>query len=271
MLSFVSQSMRLRPGKELVNFQSGHEESDLILDVVLRDPAVDLSHLSFDSGGLWTLHKDGRRDIFRFRTPHQDPTEVIEVAPDWRRGIINCPTDAWRGRSDYVITYPLDELMIVNLLARQGGALLHSSAVVTDEGGFLFAGMSGAGKSTMASLWKRYSDAEVLSDDRVIVREADDGTFWVYGTPWHGTAHIASPGKAPLRGIYLIHHDDVNGRRPLSVLEATSGLVARSFPPLWDAEWMEATLAFLERLSGVVPCFEMGFVPDASAVAYVNA
>ena len=91
------------------------------------------------------------------------------------------------------------------LLAQGRGVLLHASAVKVGGKGILFSGTSGAGKSTMASLWDGLENTTVLSDDRVIVRE-HSGQLWAYGTPWHGSARISSPEAVPLDRIFVLHH-----------------------------------------------------------------
>ena len=45
-------------------------------------------------------------------------------------------------------------------------------------------------------------DVEIVSDDRVIVREAG-GEWRMFGTPWHGEAALSSPASAPLDGVFL--------------------------------------------------------------------
>ena len=54
----------------------------------------------------------------------------------------------------YPLHYPLDELLMVHLLARGRGVEIHGSGIVDADGyGTLFAGQSGAGKTTMSRLW----------------------------------------------------------------------------------------------------------------------
>jgi hypothetical protein len=232
-------------------------------------PYHDLGPTRFDSGGIWALHQVEGRPVIRMRTPKRDPYEVIVLGPDLRRGDLYRVDGRQRDDAVYHIGYPLDELLVISRLAREGGVLLHASGVSDRGRGILFNGMSGAGKSTMATLWEGREGVMVLSDDRVIVRERG-GRFWAYGTPWHGDARISSAEAMPLDCVFLIHHADENALRRLEPLQATSCLLARAFPPLWDAQGMAFTLAFLERLVETVPCYELAFVPDESAVDFVR-
>ena len=108
----------------------------------------------------------------------------------------------------YPLEYPLDELLMIHRLACGEGVEMHAVGIVDEAGlGHLFLGHSGAGKSTTARLWKSESNAQILSDDRIILR-VRDGRIWMYGTPWHGDAGIASPESAPLSRLYLLEHSN---------------------------------------------------------------
>jgi hypothetical protein len=246
------------------------EDADVALRLHLGSPpSDDLGEMVFDSGGNWLFHRKNASIIFRIRTPQVDPHQVVLLSADLQRGDVYCTGEHWRNHSVHPLGYPLEELLIVSLLARGRGVLLHASSVSDRGRGILFNGMSGAGKSTMATLWEGRQGVTVLSDDRVIVRERD-GRFWAYGTPWHGDARLSSPEAVPLERIFLIEHAEENAVGRLDPLQATSWLLARAFPPLWDAQGMAFTLAFLEALVEAVPCYELSFVPDESAVDFVR-
>ena len=170
----------------------------------------------------------------------------------------------------YPLDYPLDELLLINLLSKGRGVLVHAFAVDDNGRGIVFAGTSGAGKSTLATLWEKQEGVTLLSDDRVILRMRQ-GRLWIYGTPWHGDARAASPEGVPLEQIYLIKHAGKNQAIPLNPLDAVSCLLVRSFPTFWDAEGMDSTLEFLEQVSYSVPCHELGFVPDDRVIDFVRS
>jgi len=165
----------------------------------------------------------------------------------------------------------LAELLMMNLLSLSRGALLHACGVSDKGRGLLFVGKSGAGKSTMAELWRDEEGATILSDDRVIVRE-QEGRFWAYGTPWHGDAGFCSPQSVPLDAMFVIRHGGENSIMRLEeVRQVVSSLLVRSFPTFWNAEGMAFTLGFLERMSQGVPCYDLGFLPDKGIVQLVRS
>lgn len=204
------------------------------------------------------------------RHPYFGVYQQIELKPDAAGGDVYRYDAPWG--DDYrrhILIHPAGEVLFLTLLAQERGVLLHASAAGDRGQGILFSGMSGAGKSTLIKLWQDHTDATLLSDDRIIVRKRD-GQFWAYGTPWHGSVPVISPEAFPLERIFVIHHADKNKVAPLSPSEAMKDLLIRSFPPFWDAQAMNFTLGFLDSLTQSVPCYRLGFVPDRSAVDFIQ-
>jgi hypothetical protein len=109
----------------------------------------------------------------------------------------------------------------------------------------------------------------ILSDDRVIIREAD-GHFWAYGTPWHGDVGTCSPERAPIDHVFVLRHGGVNSIRQLEGSSALASLFARSFPTFWYPKGMGFTLDLLGRMSKAAPCHELAFLPDPATIDYVR-
>jgi len=134
----------------------------------------------------------------------------------------------------------------------------------------LFGGSSGAGKTTTARLWRRRRPGTgVLSDDRIVLRASGRG-FRAHGTPWHGSGRYAQPASLALSAVFFIHHAPATTVARLSLAEAAGEIFARSFPPPWDARTTSTVLGTCARVARRVPCFRLGFVPDASAVEAVE-
>jgi len=241
----------------------------------------------FHSGSLWSVHKIGSGFLFDFTTTRlgRQPYKRLLVDEDFRqaRVILNreCLTHEDASRA---LEYPLDELLITHYLSLGRGVELHACGLVRGDGeSFLFVGHSGAGKSTTTRLWRRQVPVEVLSDDRIIVRrsfpETANGvgqacpthTFIMHGTPWHGEAAFASPGRAPVRRIFLLEHGAGNRIEPLARSAAVGELLARSFTPFYQPRFVDPVLALLEEMVESLPCYRFQFVPDHSAVESILA
>jgi hypothetical protein len=260
----------LTPERELAAFAVEQGACDVNLQVSwadsLRQPS---STLLFHSGGLWSLFEEPSGYRFSFLSPLLGMTPYKEawLDPEFRCGRVLLSRRYFdTDRPVYPLEYPLDELLMIHRLSRGEGVEVHAVGISDESGrGHLFLGHSGAGKSTTARLWLDRPGVRILSDDRIILR-ARDREIWMYGTPWHGDAGIASPDSAPLSSIYLLEHGNRNERVPLEPGRAAAELFTRSFVTHHSAEGIRFTLEFLDRVAREVPCSIFKFVPDESAV-----
>lgn len=220
----------------------------------------------FDSGALWRLAEDG--DGYRIDCcVNGELYKAFFVNRDFTRATLKMQP------GDYEITwpleYPLDEVVVNQLLARKGAVELHACGVVTPAGeGWLFAGNSGDGKTTTARLWENDA-AEILSDDRIILRR-ENGAWWMYGTPWHGEAEICSASRARLRRIFLLSKSTDNAVHPLTPAAAVARLIACTFPPFHDRNAIDALAGTLADIATEVPVARFSFVNDRSAVDFLR-
>ncbi len=223
----------------------------------------------FDSGSIWRLYEDGAGFRFDFSAPvFQGRTyKRLFVDRSFRRALLQMNASCFAGNnfSSAPLEYPLDELLITHRLALEGALELHSCGIALDGVANLFVGHSGAGKSTTSRLWASRSRVQILSDDRIILRNSGDEVF-LYGTPWHGEAAFALPARTPLTRILVIVHGHGNVLTRLSAGDAVSELFARSFVPFHRHEYVAAALEFLQKVVAAIPCYRYAFEPNASAV-----
>jgi hypothetical protein len=224
----------------------------------------------FESNAVWRLYRRDKQWAVQLSSPAAGTYRAAVFSSDFLAGQIH--SSVAEGAADqgrFALQYPLAEVLMVHLLARGRGLLVHGCAVRDGDAGLLFAGTSGAGKSTMAGLWREQPRATLLSDDRVIVRQHEDG-FWIYGTPWHGDARAASPERAPLRRIFLLAHGRENRAVRLSPVQASAALLVRSFPTHWDAQGMDFSVGLLGGLCEALPVYALKFAPDRGVIEYVR-
>ena len=99
-----------------------------------------------------------------------------EWNPDSRRGWVRQTPNPYSLDSVLRILHSL-------ILAARGGFLLHAASAVCEGRAYLFAGVSGAGKTTMTRLAP--SDIRLLTDEISYVRPGGNG-YSAYGTPFAG-------------------------------------------------------------------------------------
>jgi len=146
------------------------------------------------------------------------------------------------------------------LLAREGGFLVHASSAIRHGRAFLFAGLSGAGKTTISRLAP--ADATLLTDEISYVRR-EAGEYYAYGTPFAG--EMAKPGenaRAPLGGLFLLAQGPENRIDDVPAAEAARALLTCVLFFAEDAELAGAVFRsacdFVER----VPVKRLTFFPD---------
>jgi len=225
--------------------------------------------LLFDSAGPWRVfgHEGGLLYVLSSEACRPQTYRGALVDGELRGGTLFVP----RGEAVPRLTlqHPLDELLLTHRLAGEGHAVLHACGIRVRGRVALLCGESGAGKSTSARLWTRLRPASVvLSDDRVVVRRTSRG-LRAFGTPWHGEAGFAVPASAPLAAVFFIRHAAESRALPLAVADAASRLFARSFPPLWDGRGVARVLDCCGEIAARVPCFDLPFRPDISAIEAV--
>jgi hypothetical protein len=224
----------------------------------------------FDSGSVWRLYEDRDGFQFDFSTPAmgERPYKRLIANREFDRAslLISEECFARDATTAAPLDYPLDELLIMHRLTKEKAIELHGCGIVRpDDTGNLFVGHSGAGKSTTTQLWMEREDVEILSDDRIIVRNDTRG-MRMYGTPWHGEAAFASPESAPLERIFILEHGCGNVLTRLSPSQAVAELFARSFVPFHRHEYVDSALQFLQEVVDEVPCYRYSFEPDERAV-----
>lgn len=249
---------------------AGQERPDLDLTVSVGQPEIPRDAvLRFASSGLWRLYTAGNRPCLTFAYPGTEACyEVVCLDETMSHGELLVHPSLASGAFD-PWEYPFSELLMILQLAEGRGVLLHAGALVDGEEALLFVGESGAGKSTMTRLWAG-SGVRFLSDDRAIVRRWGT-THWAYGTPWHGEAGVASPGKAPLGKLLFLNKAPRHALRALSPREALTRLVVNCFPTFWDPEGMAFTLDFLADMVCTVPCYELSFAKDPGVIDLVRS
>src|SRR5271165_991870 len=210
----------VRLGPDLVGFESEPSIADIEVGV---EWAASLQATPgkprFDSGAVWTLFAKGSDELrFDFTSPTlgNKPYKRMYADASFRNARIVLNRELLNHHAHALpLEYPTDELLITNYLANGLGVEVHGCGLVDFEtGGHLFLGHSGAGKSTTARLWQSLRRPEILSDDRIILRLQDDG-LWMHGTPWHGEARFAAPGKVRVNRIFVLQHGRRNEITPM--------------------------------------------------------
>lgn len=108
--------------------------------------------------------------------------------------------------------------------------------------------------------------AEILCDDRIIVRNAQDG-FKIYGTWSNGEIPEVSAGPAPLRSIFFLEKAKVNQAKLITdKREIVRRLLVCLVKPLVTRDWWEKTLLLVDKIAQEIPCYLLKFDKSGKVV-----
>ncbi len=227
-----------------------------------RDGAAPLSEwlagsqTLYDTGTVWTSHRLKDGDLLLVSYTMEGPSRDLRPNISLKIGKANA-AELWGD----MFCYPLDELFFMHTFSRSQTLLLHSSSFVVRGRAYLFCGISGAGKTTLAQLLHRSSlGGEVLCDDRNAVALQEDGSHLVFGTPWCGSGAIFSPRYAPLAAVVIL--DSRRGALTFSELDfnnAMRRLIPCVFLPCFSREAMESTFGLIEPLLRGQHCYHLSY------------
>lgn len=238
------------------------------------DPGTEIfaaRHVPEQPEPSWSLHRqaDGRWAlVVNVDSASAFRQRVALLEPDLSRGdLILYPAEL--PSPSFPLMAPLDRVLVLNLLARRRGIILHACGVDDGGQGIVFAGPSDAGKTTLARLWNRVPGARVLGDEALVLREVG-GEYRVYGTPWPGEAGLADPGGVPLRRVFFVQHADRNGVRALDPSLKVRKLLAQTVLLPYDREASERIIDSCISIAEAVPAAGLGFVPDDTIADFLR-
>jgi hypothetical protein len=228
---------------------------------------------AFSSNIFWNVYRIDSRPVFILKTPSSvQPPHCIAVFDDkFRCGDVyyrmSYFADAGISLLPHPLAFPIFHLLMISLLSKGYGVLLHACGINDNGIGYLFTGSSSHGKTTMARLWE--DEATVLNDERIVLRQ-NNGQLWMYGTPWHGEYDRISPDGVPLRKVFFLRHGTEDAVHQQKALSAAAMLLTHSFMPLWETDGMQFILDFCALISETVPCYELNFLPKKTVVDFIR-
>jgi len=157
--------------------------------------------------------------------------------------------------------YPLDGLILYYLTVINGDIMIHASGVNNAGHGYIFSGVSGKGKSTMAKLWDN-SGARVIHDDRLILRNTGNG-YKMFNTPVYNNDE---PRESALNKIFIIEHGKENMLMPIKGANAVTQVMSNCIQHNWGPDIIARLLGSISIMCGTIPVSKLFFKPDRSVI-----
>jgi len=201
----------------------------------------------------------------------EDDVRVRRDGSDWliERGDFRARWNPESGRGHVRQSpnpYALDSVLRILhslILARRHGFLLHAASGICgdlDPRAYLFSGVSGAGKTTIARLAP--ADVTLLSDEISYVVPNTDG-YLACGTPFSG--ELGTPGEncsAPVAALFFLEKGRENRIEEIAPAEAAQRLMRNILFFAEDRELVERVFATACDFVQKVPVRRLTFYPD---------
>ncbi|MCQ6277201.1 hypothetical protein JMM81_20210 [Bacillus sp. V3B] len=177
---------------------------------------------------------------------------LIEADTDYRNATIFA-------HDDFALKHAMTNLYSAFIVYHNWGLLIHSSCVIEEERAHIFAGQSGAGKSTAA----RLSEPRPLLSDEATLIQITSKAIIVHDSPFRSEL-MSSEKKAcvPLASIQLLHHSPQNNRMKIRKPDALIQLMDKVFYWGYSPEETKTILHLLRTLVDEVPTYELYFKKD---------
>ncbi|TGA99985.1 hypothetical protein E4665_03285 [Sporolactobacillus shoreae] len=179
---------------------------------------------------------------------------LIAATPDFRKAVI-------KAHDFMALKHALLNFYSSYLIHHQSGLLIHSSCVVDHGAAHLFAGISGAGKSTVARL---SYPRKLLSDEATLIKVSPEAID-VYNSPFRSDIPAADGGNScALKSIQLLHQSSQNQRTRAAQETGFNQLFERTF--YWPCKEQDVLTirALLKKVVERVPVYDLSFQKNST-------
>ena len=232
--------------------------------------ALSDAELLFDSSPAWKLYQCANDVRMILRTSaldgsHEEPIWQARIAPAFEAVEVHVG-EKMRVSGDVgfgfanPLCYPLDQLLLLHLLAEVDMLLVHGACVDFGSGAVVYAGCSGAGKTTLSRLIASCEELEcdIITDDRVLLARTECG--WLAGgTPWPGEGRYAMNEWRPLRAVNFLKQGVTERFIPLGHSSTLASMLPLMSVPWFDIGRTTLLLKLCEELIQQIPCAEFVF------------
>ena len=170
---------------------------------------------------------------------------------------------------DYIEALEIYRIICKKML-KFDAMLMHCAAISVDNEAYLFTAVSGTGKTTHISLWKKKFKERciVVNGDKPILRLIN-GTFYACGTPWRGKENYGENIMVPIKAICILERGEENSIKKIAPYDAISTVITQTLRTN-DMNEMDKMLSLTDKLLEKVPFYRLkcNMNDDAADVSY---
>ncbi len=211
------------------------------------------SELAFCDNGDVTecwYKKHGSDDFFAYRISENNMS-TVKIIDEFRGKL-------WNGVIFNLIGFE-------DIMARENSFVLHGSMVKKNGKTVIFTAPCGTGKSTQATLWEKFADAEIINGDKALVK-IENGVAVAGGLIFSGSSNICKNISAPVCAVVRLGQAKENILRKMSKTEAFISLLQGNYRTAVSEFASQKITDAVEGVCNSVPVYKLDCLPDESAV-----
>jgi len=232
-------------------------------DLKSLDPGAVKECLNDEAPYFWIFDEGGRFN-FGFSYTKSHPDCILKPSDDFSTSVVYVPVS----RSERLTEFALSNAMMLLYTFRTSPyetLMVHASVIRHNDGGYMFLGRSGTGKSTHSRLWlANIDDTELLNDDNPVIRLVGDEAV-IFGTPWSGKTPCYKNENVPLKAVVRLSQSPYNKIVRNRPLQAYASLMPACSCMRWDRASTDALHQTVEKVITKVSCWHLECLPDADA------
>ena len=215
-------------------------------DLKTTHPGRPKECLNDEAPYFWIFDKEGRFN-FGFSYSKLRPDCILVPSEDFSDSVVYIPSSMAERLTDFAISNSM-MLLYTFRTSPFETLMVHASVIRHNDGGYMFLGRSGTGKSTHSRLWlSNIEDAELLNDDNPVIRIID-GEAMVFGTPWSGKTHCYKNESVPLKAVVRLSQAPYNKITRNIPLQAYASLMPACSCMRWDRTSTDALHRTVEKV-----------------------
>lgn len=156
-------------------------------------------------------------------------------------------------------------LPMKEIFVQHGILFFHASQILYRENGIMFTAPSGTGKTTQAKLWEKYRNAEIICNDRTLVRKIE-GEWYAYGYPIDGSEAVRSSKVTKLGCIVVLEQARNNLVKTVGVAKAATSLMSQLVLDVWNVNEKIRAMELILSLVEEYPIYLFKCTKDEEAI-----
>lgn len=237
----------------------------------LHESAVTLTDVSYIVDYKFRLEETAENYVVTIVETERESTFRMRSTKDFQNNTIYAT-------KEYLHDYFRLKWMIMaafgQFVLSKNGLLIHASAIIKDNFGYAFLGVSGTGKSTHSRLWLQHiAKSELLNDDNPVLRIKEDGSVHIYGSPWSGKTNCYMAKSAPLKALYRLEQSPSNNYSQLKGKTALLALIPSGSALTWNDELFQLMIDHMSHIASVTRVGHLKCLPnkEAAEISYAAA